>query len=117
LPATADRCSPSWSPSAGANLQTRDRRRGRRARRTLGSPEEQLSSTQQVFPSGDDSVSGGQMTAGSQHQLQPAGDAANRLGSSWLVALADDARAPVGQPNTAGDVNGFRERRIGRSTG
>ena len=26
-------------------------------------------------------------------------------------------RAPVGKPNTAGDVNGFRERQIGRSTG
>jgi len=26
-------------------------------------------------------------------------------------------RAPVDQPNTAGEVNGFRERQIGPSTG
>jgi len=85
----------------------------------LGAPEEQLSSTQQVFPPWLRRRSGvwRQMAAESQHRPQSAGDAAERLGPSWLVALADDAPGPLDQPNTAGEVNGFRERQIGPSTG
>ena len=83
----------------------------------LGSPEEQLSSTQQVFPLGDDRVSGARWLLKANIDRNPPATRLKGWGPPGWSPWQTTRRAPVDQPNTAGEVNGFCERQIEPSTG